>query len=123
MSLKNHNEENSLIPASQQNHSKDVPSHHNDWMKLQQMGQPSDKRFATQPEPNQSKGHRQNEPPKNVTAGSSGWGCILVALGFILLAILAGVTHDTSYRDKLTPTGKYFDDLRNEQEAAENSFR
>jgi len=117
---RNKDDHNSLIPSPTE---KDPgqPSHSGNWMKIQQLAKDN----AFSPMAVVQEGGRRNAadtPPSSSAPkkSNSDWGCFLFALGVILLVIFGFATHDTSYRDKMTPTELYYDDLRNEQEANEN---
>ena len=116
---------NSMIPSSQSKGEAGLPSHRGDWMKIQQ----SAKDGGNVP-PTTVPAKAVARPPDNVldalaqkksSGGSSEWGCILIVLGFALLLIMwLFFPPDRSYRKKMTPEQKYYDDLREEQEFYEN---
>lgn len=117
--------DNALILGTSPNGDAGQSSHRENWTKIQQSSK--DQAFL----PTVAlKDTGFKKPPEDVSSSScvkksnsgKGWILVLLMFGLILFAISLIAPHDPSYRDKMTPSEKYHDDLRNEQEAYENEL-
>jgi hypothetical protein len=122
----NENGSNDLIPRPHPAGEVSESSRRNDWLTIQSanMTRPHNSTIDPANDPTSPQGNITGKPPKSPVGNSGEWGFIIAALGIVVLIIIAALSHDTSYRNKMTPQQRYYDDLRNEQDAAEDgSYR